>query len=107
MTMRDRDALDRAWEICVRTQNRGEQLPYIARIEGRRAARVFAAGCAQHAALGLKPWETAPCHGEPGGDRPEDKLLDQLLAAGLSRYEPDPLAALERAKKGKKRDHVE
>jgi len=63
----------------------------------------FAARCCQSAALALKPWAPPPMSAEvyPCVDRfPTDgrvaahELLRRLLAAGLSRFEPDPLAAL-------------
>jgi hypothetical protein len=59
----------------------------------------FAAHACQCRALHLKPWETPPCSvadmdddaGAPG------RLLHRMLAVGLSKYEPDPLAALDHA----------
>lgn len=63
---------------------------------------IRASGICQYYALGLKPWQTPPCRLGPDAEqRPADKrgrlLLQRLLAAGLSRYEPDPLRALAEA----------
>jgi hypothetical protein len=58
----------------------------------------FAAACVQSRALHLKPWETALCDIYDGDDdSPGKRLLKRMLKAGVSRYAPDPLAALEAA----------
>jgi hypothetical protein len=58
--------------------------------------------------LSLKPWQSPPCHIDEDAvpdndDREPDtvgrKLLRQMLRAGVSRYEPDPIAALQRARR--------
>jgi hypothetical protein len=52
-------------------------------------------GCQCHN-LRLKPWQSPPMYAEFHPDQPGAlELLNKLLDAGLSRYEPDPLAALE------------
>jgi hypothetical protein len=66
---------------------------------GRSAASVC-----QCRALKLAPWQTAPHQAEPNqvdeagfeyrGTAVASALLGKLLAAGLSRFEPDPIAAL-------------
>jgi hypothetical protein len=70
------------------------------------AVAEFASCSAQREALRLKPWQLAPCEvdigdaDEPGyqhrGTAQAAELLRQLLAAGLSRWEPDPLGALDK-----------
>jgi hypothetical protein len=61
----------------------------------------FAAYHYQVHVLGLRPWQSPPCYGDvaPGHDGHADAavLLKRLLDAGLSRWEPDPLAALAQA----------
>ena len=68
----------------------------------------FASYSAQCRALRLRPWQFPPCwiddipaalnDPEPHrGLRTAGELLQRMLAAGLSRYEPDPLKALEAA----------
>jgi hypothetical protein len=73
--------------------------------EGFVSAGQFAAYSMQCDTLQLKPWECPPMHAEDGDDidpncygyRPgEVALRDRLLGAGLSVFEPDPLAALAR-----------
>jgi hypothetical protein len=55
----------------------------------------------QTRALRLHPWEEPPCVADE--DDPEDRsqpartLLLRMLAAGISRYDPDPMVALEAA----------
>jgi hypothetical protein len=58
------------------------------------AAR-FAAYGEQFAALRLKPWEEPPCCADPKGDGPASQLLRRMIKAKISRYHPDPIAALE------------
>lgn len=50
----------------------------------------FAAYHAQVNALGLKPWQSPPMFARDEGL----VLLKRMLAAGLSKFEPDPVAAL-------------
>lgn len=57
------------------------------------AAQSAAYSC-QIAALKLKPWETPPCFADEDGADPGDVLLRKMLAAKISRWHPDPLAAL-------------
>jgi hypothetical protein len=63
--------------------------------------RDFDAYGAQIDALHLEPWQDPPCvidlddvdeNNEQGA-----ALLRRMLAAGVSRYDPDPMRALERA----------
>jgi hypothetical protein len=68
-------------------------------------AKLCAYGC-QCAALHLEPWQPPPCWVEIDdgddeiapvlGRRAAAELLRRMLAAGLSRYEPDPIGALAR-----------
>jgi len=64
----------------------------------------FAAGCCQYQALQLKPWQEPPCQCDEDDpnerDRQGQALLRKMLAAGVSRYDPDPLAALAKKTKG-------
>jgi hypothetical protein len=72
----------------------------------------FCAYGAQSAALALKPWECwPPCTVEPDDtDEPglehrsigkSAALLRRMLACGVSRWDPDPLAAINAAKVGR------
>jgi hypothetical protein len=58
----------------------------------------FAAYSCQVDALGLKPWQPPPCHVDPDHPEPGDEtaaaLLQRMLQNGVSRWDPDPMAAL-------------
>jgi hypothetical protein len=94
----DDDALNRAYDLARSYPQRAEQLASMVREDGIAYAKRFAAYLVQTHNLGLKPLENAPCHGDPDGSNPEDRLLRRLLTAGLSRYEPDPLVKLAKVK---------
>ena len=100
----DRDALARALQIDGR---RGDVDPTDEK-KWLEAARGAAYAC-QCRALRLKPWQLPPSQvsdlesalrvpdNDIHGWRAAAELLQRLLAAGLSQFEPDPLRALERA----------
>src|SRR5262245_48320543 len=106
----DREAMERAIEIVRhRDKARAVQIADKLASEPWEEVGAFAAYTAQCDALRLKPWQWPPCWiadiaAEPppdhSGRRRAAELLQRLLAAGLSRYEPDPLGALERAEAG-------
>ena len=66
----------------------------------------FCAYACENRLLRLQPWRDPPCiasldnltkpHGDQRGERESAEWLRRLLDAGLSRFEPDPLAAIER-----------
>jgi hypothetical protein len=74
----------------------------------------FASYSCQDTALGLKPWMLPPCEIDdpdaelavPGPDSHGRKaaasLLQELLAHGLSKFEPDPIRALAEARRRSK-----
>jgi hypothetical protein len=102
----DLDALTRAMELAKRHPLVARQLDDLEQTYGwENAARQAAYDC-QCDALKLKPWQSPPMYGdstdgiddfEGAGRAHAADLLRRLLAAGLSRFEPDPLAALARA----------
>jgi hypothetical protein len=105
---RDRDALTRALVIARQDPMRAEQLDRkLANGESWDEVATFAALCVQSNALHLKPWQCPPCdsnneidpsEGVLYGNRPDEvALLQRMLAAGLSRFEPDPMKALAEA----------
>ena len=75
----------------------------------------FAASCAQSRALGLQPWQSPPCrasladlnqpYDDPRGARESAELLKKMLALGLSKFEPDPLAAIAGAEQRQNAEH--
>lgn len=91
----DREALQRALALA-RTfdRARAEQLDAKLGDEPWSDVATFAAHVCQCRALHLRPWERSPAMAADDDDGPAGQLLRRMLAAGFSRYEPDPLAAL-------------
>jgi hypothetical protein len=103
----DRDGLERALAIMLKHRELGRD--FKRRLdEGEPWADIarHAAVSCQTQAMGLKSWQVAPCEVEinqidPPGDehrrtRHASLTLERLLNAELSRWEPDPPAALAR-----------
>ncbi len=94
----DRNALDRAIDILRFSAQRHEQIDHKLLTEGFEKAGQFAAYSCQCTNLNLKPWQEPPCWADENEPDPKDPdaqaLLIEMLRAGLSRYEPDPLKAL-------------
>src|SRR5438128_2398534 len=112
----DREALERAY-VTDPDRDPASDEPIDRRLDPERwflAAKSAAYAC-QCATLRPKPWQAVPACGyvavtdndsEFGpvlGRAAAAELLRRLLAAGLSRYEPDPLSALERVEAGRAR----
>ena len=105
----DRDALERCMKVAGRDPERAEHLTSKLKDEPWIEVAQFAAYSVQIDALALKPWQDPPANLDEDADEPDNaarasnaagrQLLRQMLAAGLSRYEPDPLAALAEAKR--------
>ena len=84
-------------EIASRDPATAQQIKSM--LEGRPWVEVaqFASYHCQIKALGLAPWQPPPCH----DDGPESAaLLEEMLEAGISQFEPDPAGALRKAKSG-------
>jgi hypothetical protein len=100
----DKEALTRALELTKAEPERAERLESMLKDRSWEEVAQFAAQHQQCKNLGLKPGETPPCHGAvnlsaPGTAADEsfpaaNRLLQRLLDAGLSQWEPDPEAAL-------------
>jgi hypothetical protein len=109
-------ALWRAMRMARRDPMRRRQLDAMMET-GRDKVEVakFASYVCQADRLNLKPWETAPCHisvaktwvelDASGPDHRHRRIIEaqqlvrRLLEAGLSKYEPDPVLALEKARR--------
>jgi hypothetical protein len=106
----DREALERAMAIAMqRDPLSAEHLASKLKDEPWREVAEFAAYSCQIESLSLKPWQDPPVSIDEDADEPDNaerasntaarKLLRQMLRAGVSRYEPDPLTALRRVNK--------
>jgi hypothetical protein len=115
----DREALQRAIDL-VRAEGSSDArwIDDHLRTNGFFEAGHLASYHCQYRALQLKPWEFPPIWiddisetlKEPSDSKDRHraaKLLQRLLAGGLSRYEPDPLAALERAEAERNRNRIQ
>src|SRR5262245_59575200 len=95
----DREALERCMEIAQRDPGRAEQLQGLLDL-GWSWDLVADMAChtCQVRALSLKPWQCSPSSADENDpdepDKDAQRLLRQILQAGVSRYEPDPMAAL-------------
>jgi len=112
----DRDALWRA--LTIARAESDEERAHLDHIEGRSGWQEAAESAVYHLqcrALRLRPWEPPPswirdleadlAAGDDGvsGRYRAARLTQRLLAAGLSRFEPDPLAALAQAEDARMR----
>jgi hypothetical protein len=116
----DREALERAYAMDP-DRNPASDEPIDRRLDPERwflAAHSAAYAC-QCAALRPKPWQPVPAseyvsvtdddsdYGPVMGRAAAAELLRRLLAAGLSRYEPDPVNALARVEAERARHAID
>lgn len=112
----DRDALRRAFvQLAGESEQERERLDRLVVRNGWTDAAETATYALQCRALRLRPWEPPPCWirdleadlaaGDDGvgGRFRAAKLTQRLLKANLSRFEPDPLAALAQAEDARRR----
>jgi hypothetical protein len=105
MRKTDRAALELALQqtLAEKDQSRVEQVRSM--LEGRTRLYVsqFCSFHRQIEALRLRPWELPPCLGDcdvgSGRDEQAWRLLRRMQKAGVSRWHPDPIAAVEAAEK--------
>ena len=96
MKAHDRDALRRAMSIARQEIGRPEELDAKLKDEPWAEVAAFAAHVCQIRSLHLRPWEKPPTSTDVDDAGPPGELLRRTFAAGLSKYEPDPIAALDR-----------
>jgi hypothetical protein len=99
----DRAALKLAMGLaCAEDRERARQIGSMLKDEPWEDVAQFAAYVCQGRSLHLAPWESPPCWGdsEHHPDPEAKKLLEQMLALGVSRWHPDPMEAIAEAKKG-------
>jgi hypothetical protein len=94
----DLKALRRAMAIMSKEPVRRQQLEGLLEGEPWGEVAEFAASHCQRKSLGLKPWQDAPCNAN-GEDTEAARLLRLMEKAGISRFEPKPLAALKKAER--------
>jgi hypothetical protein len=110
----DAEALERAIALA-RQESPGRRAQIDAMLRERDWLRVaeFCAYCCQDTELKLKPWEIVPCWVESDPDvllrewkgpdlgqrRRAARLLKNLYQHGLSKFEPRPLEAIEKAER--------
>jgi hypothetical protein len=85
--------------LRAESPGRAAQIDGEVKDEGWESAAVFASYCCQCEALDLRPWQDPPCFAEIRPDSDSLALLVKLLGHGLSRFDPDPVAALARARR--------
>jgi hypothetical protein len=102
VTKTDRATLKLAIKQCrAESPERAEQIDAKLADEPWEEVAEFAAYCCQTSNLRLKPWQTPPCHVgiDSSYDEPEAiRLLAQMRELGISRWHPDPMAAITAAK---------
>jgi hypothetical protein len=102
----DRGALALALEQArAEGADRAGQIDAKLKAESWKDVAAFAAYCCQCRALHLKPWQEPPAivsEDDPNErDKAVQQLLRRMLAAGVSRFAPDPIAAIAAAKQRK------
>lgn len=107
----DQAALDRAIELTLAENDpgRAEQIKSFLAENGWHYAASFCASHQQSKNLSLKPWEVGPCSIDldevdkiisegptrnPRNEFAAAKLLQKMLANGVSPFDPTPLASL-------------
>ena len=106
MTRKDKDALRRAL-VAARALDAqtAQAVETNLKTSTWQEAAEYAAYHCQMRVLKLRPWQTPPMishdeidpEGRYGGTEQEVGLRQKMLALGVSIFEPDPLAAIERA----------
>jgi hypothetical protein len=109
MDQRDLEAMRRAVATLQADPELRDTIETLLQTRGEAAAGEWAAGYLQLRNLRLKPHECPPADStnvkEPRdvyGCRPNEvALLRKLLSLGISRYEANPMAAIERAERAR------
>ena len=96
----DKAALQLSMKIAMRDPDTKRQLEAKLKNVTWFDVACFAAYNCQMDALHLKPWDWPPCWADENANHPANndaqKLLRRMLKAGVSRWHPDPMAALGR-----------
>jgi hypothetical protein len=102
---RDQDALERCLQLRLADPERRQRIERMLAADGWLRTAKFCSYSLQRRNLRLKPWQAAPCMVREHDPRDADgrELAEQLIRAGLSQYEPDPVRALAELEKPKRR----
>jgi len=121
LTAADKEALERAIQLArAANQEEREHIDNVMAREGWLGAGESAVFFCQTRALRLRPWQPllywfrSDADIQAGlqqpygvdGERAGAELVSRLLRCGLSRYEPEPLVALERAESARRDERV-
>jgi hypothetical protein len=93
----DREALELALETVLNKgweAGRADQVRWMLEEFGWEYAAKFCSSYLQRHHLQLKPWDQPPSRSKPDSDSEAGRLLAQMLAAGMSRYDPNPIQVL-------------
>jgi hypothetical protein len=90
---RDLAALRLAVTRC--REHRADQIDHMLATRPWHDVSQFCAYDCQIRTMNLKPWQTPPCYLDEAGEETGAALLRRMLRSGVSRFHPDPLAALE------------
>ena len=96
MKKSDKAALELALETVLRGKEpaRADQVRDMLREDGWEYTAKFCSSLLQRQRLQLKPWDKPPCRLNAPDDSEAGRLLAQMLAAGMSRFDPDPIQVL-------------
>jgi hypothetical protein len=98
MSAADMAALEKSLAIALRDPARREQVEGMLATNDRlQVARFCCYGC-QYISLDLKPWQIPPCWAKEDSGTEAGELLRRMIEAGVSKYDPDPVGALERSR---------
>ena len=101
-------ALKLAMQKACKDKSRKQQLESMLEDRSWHEVAEFAADCCQHKNLQLKPWEVGSLDVDEDEQlsnesfdarKQAQRLLRRMLKAGVSRYHPDPMAALDRRRR--------
>src|SRR5512133_4092704 len=110
----DTEALERALKLTLADPDWRERIQDMVKDDGWWRAAQFCSYHQQYRALKLLPWQDTPCEFTPkdkpnparahAGEAEAIALCRRLVAAGLSRWEPDPVAALAAVESSRQRE---
>jgi hypothetical protein len=107
MDLHDQEALTAAIAMMRADPEQRELLDHVLANQSEQEAGLWAVGSLQVKNLHLKGWEAPPYDtsnvkdpSDHYGCRPNEvALLRKMLSLGISRYDPDPLRAIERVER--------